>query len=261
MYSTCASTFPVLRVILDFVHRQSVLNKKKRNNLLTVTACTILNQQPTRLVACLSSSIASEKYYRSGMSRSTHNKNRTSCHPKKSLVFDEDHHLLDSGAPITEVEASGVASELLTSPANKKRKRGEETTIAALDDFASPAQKKATTTLSAVAVTPEEAERKALAKYVPKNIHKNLGYRREGASAQDDYPTTRKVYRLVCKNYRIPADFEQRRSYGPLSGMSYEERVVQGYALGKLVAKGDDVDICTSCASVGHKRFECPSLV
>lgn len=69
------------------------------------------------------------------------------------------------------------------------------------------------------------------------------------------------AYRLITDHYFIPEDLEQQRAYGPLSGSSFEERVVQEYALGKLRPTTEDVAICTSCATVGHKRLDCPKLV
>jgi hypothetical protein len=128
-----------------------------------------------------------------------------------------------------------------------------------LDAFATPTAKKQK---RAAAVTPEEPpNEKQLSRYVPKYIHKNLDYKTRG---EKDLPaTTLQVYRLVREHYRIPEDFEQRRTFGPLSGTSYEERVVQAYAVGKLASKKDGapVKICTCCAALGHKREDCPTLI
>jgi hypothetical protein len=108
-------------------------------------------------------------------------------------------------------------------------------------------------------------ERKAAAavsEYVPKYIHKNVDYRRKGQAKLS--PSTLQVFQLVEEHFAIPKDIEQNRSYGPLSGSSYEERVVRAYALGKLTPKDPtdaDVAICTSCSTVGHKRDDCPDLL
>lgn len=108
------------------------------------------------------------------------------------------------------------------------------------------------------AVTPED-ESQPLSSYIPKYIHQNLDYHRRGESNLSE--TTQKVFALIESNFNIPSDFEQKRSYGPLSGSSYEERVIQAYSLGKLKAKKDDIPICTCCGTIGHKRFDCSTLI
>jgi len=147
----------------------------------------------------------------------------------------------------------------VSSPASKRS--GKQSTI---QSFSSPVSKSRTV----VAVTPEEQEekgRKELSKYVPKYIHKNLDYKRRGDKSSSLPEITRKVFGLIEENYDIPQDFEQQRAYGPLSGTSYEERVIQEYSLGKLNPKArrgtNTIEICTCCASLGHKRFDCPTLV
>ena len=97
--------------------------------------------------------------------------------------------------------------------------------------------------------------------YVPIHIHKNLEYHREG-EASDALPAkTLKVFRLILKHFTIPRDFEQSRFYGPLSGSTYEERVISAYRLGKLKATDEPATIiCTACSELGHERDECPSL-
>ena len=68
---------------------------------------------------------------------------------------------------------------------------------------------------------------------------------------------------IVDEHFSIPKDFEQNREYGPLSGTCYEERAISAYNLGLLkpVDQASTVEICSSCASLGHKRVECPELV
>lgn len=123
---------------------------------------------------------------------------------------------------------------------------------------------------TAVTVTPGQDEQAAerLSKYVPKYVHKNVEYLRKGEAKLKQ--NTIKVYQWICQHYVIPKDFEQKRLYGPLSGISYEERVIQAYSLGKLerihVDDGDDdaspeSGICTACAEEGHQRDDCPTLL
>jgi hypothetical protein len=153
------------------------------------------------------------------------------------------------------------------------KRRAPRTSTVGTDAFVTPISKKLktgrgfTAAAAAAAVTPEEAfttnaaaENEALSNYVPKYIHKNLDYKREG---EKDLPkVSLDVYRLVCEHYEIPASFEQRRAFGPLSGVSYEERIIREYSIGNLSPKeGEAVSICTSCASLGHKREDCPNLI
>lgn len=134
------------------------------------------------------------------------------------------------------------------------RKRGMEAFLS------SPKAKKKKTAV----VTPLNERKVAAAEseYVPKYVHKNLDYRRKGQAKLS--PTTLQVFQLVEEHFDIPKDIEQNRSYGPLSGTSYEERVIRTYTLGKLTSKDPadaNVTICTSCATVGHKRDDCPDLL
>ena len=97
--------------------------------------------------------------------------------------------------------------------------------------------------------------------YIPTYIHKNLSYKRQGDASLPDKVV--KTFQLVCQHYEIPDDFETNRSYGPLSGISYEERAISAYSLSLLNPKpGDEgTEICSNCVTVGHKRNDCPDLV
>lgn len=132
-------------------------------------------------------------------------------------------------------------------------------------------------------VTPEKLDTRASVKkdktkkeeaddaYVPVYIHKNLNYQRRGqASISKELKQT---FVLVKEHFEIPRDFESNKMYGPLSGTCFEERVVEAYNHGLLQSKtrgdddGDDsgnktvVEICSHCATTGHKREGCPELV
>lgn len=97
-------------------------------------------------------------------------------------------------------------------------------------------------------------------KYVPKYIHKNLDY----IPRSDSEPTRtiRKTFELIQKHYTIPSDLEQSSQYGPLSGSCFEDRVISAYSLGLLPSKTDaKVLICSHCATLNHRREECPQLI
>ena len=95
--------------------------------------------------------------------------------------------------------------------------------------------------------------------YVPTYIHKNVEYRRKGQTKDNNLVAT---FKLVEKHYEIPGDFENNRKYGPLSGVSFEERAISAYSLGLLEPKaGESVAICSACAEEGHKRSACPKLI
>ena len=98
--------------------------------------------------------------------------------------------------------------------------------------------------------------------YVPTYIHKNVSYFRKGEAKLS--AKTETCFRLVAEHFVIPKDMEQSRKYGPLSGTSFEERVISAYNLGLLEPKrpeSDGVEICSNCAEEGHTRDDCPKLI
>lgn len=129
----------------------------------------------------------------------------------------------------------------------------KRTTKASSSSSSSPSSPQAASKRRAV-VTPEDA-----ANFVPKYIHKNVGYHLEGQSALSD--EMRAVYNKIVATHIIPADLESSRTFGPKSGSCYEARVVQAYSLGRLEPLDDNVKICTACAATGHKRAQCPTLI
>lgn len=111
--------------------------------------------------------------------------------------------------------------------------------------------------------SPQQPREKVATKvetYVPTYIHKNLSYKRQGTAPLPS--NVKATFDLVQEHYEIPADFEQSRFYGPLSGTSFEERVISAYNSSLLEPKnGEDVEICSSCVTLGHKRNDCPDLI
>lgn len=107
----------------------------------------------------------------------------------------------------------------------------------------------------------EDEDQKREDGYVPTYVHKNVSYVREGKAELD--PSTAKVFQLVEEHYVVPEGFENDRSYGPLSGVCFEERVIASYRNNLLKPKNqkDVIEICTHCADVGHKRDDCQELI
>mmetsp|Transcript_11553 Transcript_11553/g.26742 ORF Transcript_11553/g.26742 Transcript_11553/m.26742 type:complete len:167 (+) Transcript_11553:35-535(+) len=115
--------------------------------------------------------------------------------------------------------------------------------------------------------TPEENKRIRLEEeeeepYVPTYIYKNVSYTRRGI-AEGLPASTLRTFALVEKHFVIPKHFEQNRAYGPLSGTSFEERVISAYHVGFLEPKNHDaeVEICSACAMTGHRREDCSQLI
>ena len=118
---------------------------------------------------------------------------------------------------------------------------------------------------------PEEAKVSATTTdeepYVPTYIHKNVGYSSFGTATDRLTDGQKLAFNFVVEQYHIPSDFETNRKYGPLSGTSYEERVLAAYATNGL-GRSEDADstlirkgICTFCGIVGHRRKLCPDLI
>lgn len=106
--------------------------------------------------------------------------------------------------------------------------------------------------------------------YVPTHIHKNVGYISKSIIASDNKviidSKTKIVYDYICTNFNIPNDIEYNlKLYGPLSGTSYEDRIIHVYTIGKLQPKKSNhnkiLDICIQCTKIGHKRNDCPTLI
>jgi hypothetical protein len=181
---------------------------------------------------------------------------------KRRLEFVDES---DDGSGKQPTTASGRDNTPEQSAPTTTRKRGMEAFLSSpgakkkKGAVVTPGEKNQKTAV----VTPLD-ERKAAAvfEWIPKYIHENVDYRRKGQAKLS--PSTLQVFQWVEERFDIPKDLEQNRSYGPLSGTSYEERVIRAHALGKLTAKDPadaDVAICTSCATVGHTRDDCPDLL
>lgn len=175
---------------------------------------------------------------------------------KRSLFSNNDDNTESLASTENEEKESAAPAiiDLTGSPPPKKRRPHQH----GIEAFTSPVSQRRRPTAT---VTPEQEESQALSQYIPTYIHKNLEYRRGGSANLS--AATLEVFRLITQHYVIPEGFEQSRKYGPLSGTCYEERVIQAYSLGKLtpVEGSEKLVICTVCATEGHRRSSCPTLV
>ena len=132
-----------------------------------------------------------------------------------------------------------------TSPSKSKRKRVEDTAeVKAVTS--SPAAKSAKKSSP-----PKSAKQKASLSssssssssstgspyYVQTAIHKVVDFRREGNSAGDgrEDPDLLQVFAFLKQHCALPPDLQNNtQKYGPLSGVSFEERALSAYAHGLL---------------------------
>ena len=75
----------------------------------------------------------------------------------------------------------------------------------------------------------------------------------------------KECFAFIRRMYPVPIDFELRAEYGPLSGMSFEKRLIAAYENDKLEPTGHGKDgsakFCARCGGRGHLRFECTANV
>lgn len=192
---------------------------------------------------------------------------------KRRLFGNDEKEESPQQSSAQAVEDSGKAPQVATvldTPQKKRRvddyfspKRGRAIVTPEKDeelDIASPPSTKkprVVDLMDKVSTRPRTAKRTKA--YVPEYIHKNLGYQREGTASLS--AVAKKTFELVQEHYVIPDDLEQNRSYGPLSGTCFEERAIRAYNLSLLKPMKTDVEICSHCSSLGHKRNDCPQLI
>lgn len=75
-----------------------------------------------------------------------------------------------------------------------------------------------------------------------------------------------KVYQFVLENFEVDGEVGKRVDiYGPISGDSFEMRVIHAAENGKLQVKAgkqrrvEEANICFECGENGHVRRFCPS--
>jgi len=216
-------------------------------------------------------------------------KSKSTGSGKRRLEFDDDDddHDDNKQSVVADTTSKSTTTSNAVTPMKKKKLNKRKVT----DYFASPSKQPvtsiATTTPSktlssssslslpkAALVTPMEKGSKSKVKdesllshpgedneYIPKYLNKNVDYYRKGETSLD--PVTAQVFELVSKYYIIPEKFETSRTFGSKSGTSFERRVISAYATKQLQSKEETiiVEICTSCASVGHENDDCPEQI
>ena len=123
-----------------------------------------------------------------------------------------------------------------------------------LTEKKSSISKKSVFTSSTSSAKPTEA-------YVQEHIHKNVEYTRRSAASFQSLPACMQLaFSSIEANFIIPEEFENSRKFGPLSGVSFEKRLIFVY-LGGLLAingeEGDETIICVCCGRLGHVKKEC----
>lgn len=94
---------------------------------------------------------------------------------------------------------------------------------------------------------------------IQSKLQETVLYTREGVSAPSH--TEARVLAHVRANYSIPDDFElDKVRFGPLSGLSYERRLITAYMAGALplLAGRAHVKMCRACGAEGHFPSDCP---
>ncbi|KAL7575835.1 hypothetical protein ACA910_003157 [Epithemia clementina (nom. ined.)] len=181
--------------------------------------------------------------------------------PKRRLDFDDDT-LTDSTQPNA---AKSAIKEFTDVKGGKQQQQHPQQSIThwtTSTQTSTPVKKRTKTAI----ITPgDEGESKERDEFVPGYVHINLDYDTVGKADLPD--ATIRAFALVCETHTIPSDLQSSRVHGPLSGSSYEEKVLQAYVLNKLFPKEEfigDVNsttICVECAEQGHIRDDCPSLL
>mmetsp|Transcript_24170 Transcript_24170/g.75595 ORF Transcript_24170/g.75595 Transcript_24170/m.75595 type:complete len:152 (+) Transcript_24170:51-506(+) len=64
--------------------------------------------------------------------------------------------------------------------------------------------------------------------FEPSALNKLIFYTREGESDSLP-PEKRTIYDFIVSSCEVPADFERNHKYGPKSGISYEERLINAF--------------------------------
>jgi hypothetical protein len=177
-------------------------------------------------------------------------------------LFDDndDKKTKEVGSTVPTTASSTDPVSILETPQKKRRLDG-----GSIQTFFSSKKAKAVVTPDKQDLldTPvKQKEEKKEAAYVPTHIHKNLSYLRRGQASLSE--TSRKTFELVEAHFIIPRDLEQNGSFGPLSGTCFEERAIRAYNLSLLEPKEKGhaaVEICSNCATLGHKRNDCPDLI
>ena len=220
------------------------------------------------------------------MARSNPRSKRTTTTAKRRLEFGDDHHQDVNAAVVVENESEanspvdkgatikGTSSIVWATPEKKRRRCDDRNNKQGIGMYFSPSK---TTTSdrrkTSVMVTPEKKEEEDREKekkdqnqcqqFVPIYIHKNLNYQRRGQAILSE--KLKRAFDLVEEHYVIPFDFESDRSYGPLSGTCFEERVVNAYDRDLLLpnqcSNEGGILICAQCAKLGHRQDDCPDLI
>ena len=143
-----------------------------------------------------------------------------------------------------------MATDRYSTPARAKRVRGE------MGKGKRANKRSRTIQVSEGSTSSEEEDART-----PTHLHKLLRYKRRGNVALTT--VQRRVVDYIERNFVVPVDFERSHRYGPLSGMSFEERLIAAYHSEQLALRDKTksygmLKICGCCGECGHMQDDCP---
>jgi len=95
-------------------------------------------------------------------------------------------------------------------------------------------------------------------------LETHLGYKPAGICELTD--AEEKVLREIHRLNLQPAGFEFDKRYGPMSGLSFEHRLVAAYSCGLLHAAAgipfeEAAAVCAACGAAGHRQSSCTTVI
>ena len=215
----------------------------------------------------------SSSYSRQVYSSNTQDQDRTimASSEKKAMVKGRSKRRLDFDD--TAIDDSSSAHDVAHLPApsssetgRRRRRQGQQLLSFSSNPSSTPSSKRAKVAIITPGEGEDSKESPSADTFIPVHVHKNLDYNTQGKAKLPE--TTLRAFSLICQTHEIPSGLEGKWIYGPLSGYSYEEKVLRAYTLDQLDPKAEyatadstATKICIECAQQGHVLDECPLLL